>query len=652
MTTKTHLMNSYHLFLSAALLALPAAAQTAATLQVASPDGAVRVTVALAAGGRPTYAVRYRDTELLQPSRLGLRLAGADLSQNLKLAKADAPTKVTDSYQLQTDKRQNCRYQANRRVFRFAGDKGTTLSVVFQVSNDGVAFQYLIEGAAKDVQRLEAEQTSFRLPAGARGWLHPHAKAQTGWAKTQPSYEENYKMGVAAGTPGPLGEGWSFPALFQANKHWVLLTEAGMGRTYCGTHLAQESPGGEYGIALAQAAERTTPEAPAAPESRLPWRTPWRVLVVGNSLAPIVESTLTTDLSAPAVAQPVAVGRPGKSSWSWVLMGDDKTTYDVQRRFIDYAADMGWGYCLVDALWDKQIGYDKMQELAQYARSKKVGLLVWYNSNGSWNEAPQTPKNVLFEAESRRKEFARIKQMGIAGVKIDFFGGDGQSFMNYYQDLLTDAAQAGLLVNFHGTTIPRGWNRTYPNLVSMEAVKGFEFLTFDQNNTDQEPTHCAMLPFARNAVGPMDFTPMAFSEIRGKQRRTSNAFELALSVVFQSGVQHYAEVPEGMAAQPAYVQSFVKQLPPQWADVKLLDGFPGEYAVLARQAPGGGWYVAGINGTDAPKTLQIDLGKLGIKGGTLITDGDTNRSFATRPVSGTTLTVTLPARGGFVVQPK
>jgi hypothetical protein len=644
-------MRTAYLLAGSLLLALNAMAQTTAPLQIASPDGAVRVTVALAAGGRPTYAVRYRDAELLQPSRLGLRLAGTDLSQNLRLEKADAPTKVTDHYQLQTDKRTSCRYEATRRVFRFAAGPGTTLSVVFQVSNDGVAFQYLVEGKAKDVQRITTEQTTFRLPAGARGWLHPHAKAQTGWANTQPSYEEYYKLGVAAGTAGPLGEGWSFPALFQVNKHWLLLTEAGMGRSYCGTHLAQAAPGGEYGVAFAQAAERTTPEAPVTPEGRLPWRTPWRVLVVGSTLAPIVESTLTTDLSAPAVPAPAAVGGPGKSSWSWVLLGDGQTTYDVQRRFIDYAADMGWGYCLVDALWDKQIGYDRMRELAQYARAKNVGLLVWYNSNGHWNKAPQTPTNVLFDAASRRQEFARIREMGIAGVKIDFFGGDGQSFMNYYQDLLTDAARAGLLVNFHGTTIPRGWNRTYPNLVSMEAVRGFEFLTFDQANTDQEPTHCAVLPFTRNAVGPMDFTPMAFSEIKGKQRRTSNAFELALSVLFQSGIQHYAEVPEGMAAQPAYVREFVRGLPPQWQDVKLLDGFPGEYAVLARQAPNGKWYVAGINGTDAPKEIVVDLAKLGLSTGTLIADGETNRRFATRPVSGSSLRLTVPARGGFVVQP-
>ena len=641
-----------HLLAILCLLALPlAAARAAGPVLVSSPDGAVQVTVAVTAQGQPTYAVRYRAAELLRPSRLGLRLAGTDLTQGLRLTKADPQTAVADDYQLATDKRANCRYRANRRVLHFAGAAGTpTLSVVFQVSNDGVAFQYLVEGKSADVQRIMAEGTTFHLAAGTKGWLHPHAVAQTGFANTQPSYEEYYEKGIAAGTPSPLGQGWSFPALFEVGENWVLLTEAGMGRSYCGSHLAHQSPDAEYAVAFPQAPEKTTPTAALLPESRLPWRTPWRVLVVGNSLAPIVESTLTTNVSAPAQTA-LLPEAPGKASWSWVLLGDQNTTYDVQHRFIDYSAAMGWRYCLVDALWDKQIGYDKMQELAQYARSKNVGLLAWYNSNGHWNEAPQTPTHVLFEAESRRKEFARLKQMGIVGIKVDFFGGDGQSFMNYYQDLLTDGAQAGLLLNFHGATIPRGWNRTYPNLMTMEAVRGFEFLTFDQKNTDQEPTHCATLPFTRNAVGPMDFTPMAFSEIRGKQRRTSNAFELALAVVFQSGIQHYAEVPEGMAAQPAYVQDFVKKLPPRWADVKFVAGYPGQYAVLARQDLGGKWYVAGINGSDAPQAIEVDLSKLGITGGTLITDGDTNRSFSTKALAGNTLRLTLPARGGFVVQP-
>ncbi|MCB2380506.1 glycoside hydrolase family 97 catalytic domain-containing protein [Hymenobacter sp. BT635] len=628
-------------------------AQAAEPVLVSSPDGAVQVAVTLAAGGVPTYAVRYGKTEVLRTSRLGLQLAAADLTRNLQLQQAGKVEAVADDYALATDKRSQCRYRANRRAIRFAPVKGLTLSVVFQVSNDGVAFQYLVEGKTTENQRVTAEKTTFYLPAGAKGWLHPHAVVGTGWAKTQPSYEEYYQMGIAAGTSSTLGQGWSFPALFEAAGHWVLLTEAGMGRSYCGAHLGHEAPDAEYSIALAQDRERTTPAAPVLPAGRLPWRTPWRVIVVGNSLAPIVESTLTTDLSAPAYVSKIPVGKPGKASWSWVLKGDPATVYDVQKQFIDYAAAMRWSYCLVDALWDKQIGYDKTAELARYAQSKNVGLLVWYNSNGSWNEAPQTPTNILLDPASRRQEFARIKKMGIQGVKIDFFGGDGQSFMNYYQDLLTDAAQVGLLVNFHGTTIPRGWNRTYPNLMTMEAVRGFEFLTFDQANTDQEPTHCAVLPFTRNAVGPMDFTPVAFSEITGKQRRTSNAFELALAVVFQSGIQHYAEVPEGMEKQPAYVVEFLRSLPGQWADVKFIAGYPGQHAVLARQTADGKWLVAGINGTGAPKTVQLDLAQLGATaGGTLITDGATPRSFATREVSGASVSVTLAPQGGFVLQLK
>ncbi|MBC6605661.1 glycoside hydrolase family 97 catalytic domain-containing protein [Hymenobacter sp. BT188] len=619
-------------------------------ISIASPDGAVRVSVSLGNQGVPVYSVAYKETELLRPSSLGLKLADADLSKGLKLASAGKTAPVTDSYTLTNDKRSTCRYQANRREIAFSGSNGRRISIVFQVSNDGVAFRYVLGGKSKEKQRILAEKTTFKLPTAAKGWLHPHAVAQTGWSNTQPSYEEKYKMAIAVGTPSSLGQGWSFPALFQAAGNWVLLTEAGMERNYGGTHLAHLSPDGEYSIAFAQEREGTTPTASTAPESTLPWSTPWRVLVVGPTLGTIVESTLTTDVSAPAKLKDMAFIKPGKASWSWALLKDEATVYDVQKRFVDYAADMKWRYCLIDALWDKQIGYDKMTELATYARTKNVDLLVWYNSNGNWNKAPQTPINVLFEPASRKKEFARLQQMGIKGVKIDFFGGDGQSMMNYYQDLLDDAAQAKLLVNFHGTTIPRGWTRTYPHLMTMEAVRGFEFLTFAQADADDQSTHCAMLPFTRNAVGPMDFTPVCFSEIPKVNRLTTNGFELALSVLFQSGIQHYVEVPEGMQKQPPYVVNFMRNLPPSWDDVKFLDGFPGEYAVVARKA-NNKWYVAGINGTPTDRTITLDLSKLGAtKGGTLITDGTTNRDFSTRSFTGTSLTLPVKARGGFVIE--
>ncbi|WP_426058198.1 glycoside hydrolase family 97 catalytic domain-containing protein [Hymenobacter sp. B1770] len=620
-----------------------------APIVIHSPDGAVKVTVSVTDQGTPVYSIAYNNAEVIQTSRLGLQLAGADYTQGLALTSAGKARLLTDAYTLTNDKRANCRYEANRRELAFAGSRGRKITIVFQVSNDGVAFRYLLPGKSKEMQRVLSESTTFHLPVAARGWLHPHAVAQTGWANTQPSYEEYYQLGIAAGTPSTLGQGWSFPALFQAGGNWVLLTEADMGRSYCGTHLAHLAPDGEYGVALAQAQEGTTPTAPVLPESTGPLQTPWRVIVLGQSLGTIVESTLTTDLSAPSKIRETAFVQPGKAAWSWALLQDKATVYEVQKRFINYAADMKWRYCLIDALWDTQIGYERVAELATYARTKNVDLLLWYNSNGSWNKAPQTPTNVLFDPVSRKKEFARLQQMGIKGVKIDFFGGDGQSMMGYYQDLLDDAAQAKLLVNFHGTTLPRGWTRTYPHLMTMEAVRGFEFLTFDQANTDQEPSHCAVLPFTRNAVGPMDFTPVCFSEIPNRKRVTTNGFELALSVVFQSGIQHYVEVPEGMAQPPPYVVNFLRNLPARWDDVKFLDGFPGEFAVVARQTKGK-WYVAGINGNAVDKTITLDLSKLGATGGTLITEGSTARNFSTRRVSGTTLTLPLKARGGFVLE--
>ncbi|WP_320053292.1 glycoside hydrolase family 97 catalytic domain-containing protein [uncultured Acetobacteroides sp.] len=619
-------------------------------VEVASPNKSIKLKFTVDKGGVPTYLVFCNDSLVVKESKLGLVMGEADLSKGLSIAKVGKVEKITDSYTLLNDKRSRCTYSANRCVVAFGAKQSIKPSIIFQVSNDGVAFRYLLEGAQKGVKHIVKENTSFCFPTSAKGWLHPHAEAQTGWSNTQPSYEEYYKMNIPVGTPSELKQGWSFPALFQSAGHWVLITETDMSRSYCGSHLGNPTPNGEYSIAFAQEKERTSAAAPLLPESTLPWTSPWRVIEVGKSLSTIVESTLPTDLSSPAKKIDYSFVQPGKSSWSWVLLNDGATTYDVQKQFIDYASQMGWRYCLVDALWDTQIGYDKIAELAAYAKGKNVGLLLWYNSNGSWNKAPQTPLNRIYDAATRRMEFERISKMGIKGVKIDFFGGDGQSFMAYYQDILDDAAKAGLVVNFHGATIPRGWTRTYPNLVSMESVRGFEYLTFDQNNTNEEPTHCAVLPFTRNAIGPMDFTPVCFSEIPGKKRISSNGFEIALSVIFQSGVQHYAEIPSGMNSQPSYVVDFMRNLPLRWDDVKLIDGFPGEYAVVARRA-GSSWYVGGINGTSADKHLTLDLSVLGnVKGGTVIADGESARAFTTYELKGSKLDITVKPRGGFVVK--
>ena len=620
-------------------------------VNVFSPDQSIRVDFKLDSAGIPLYSIFKDDQPVLEPSVLGLKTNQADLSGNLQVASITPIEKVTDDYSLLSDKKSQCHYEANRAVIKFKAIEGRQLSIIFQVSNDGVAFRYLVEGASDSIETIQQENTTFNFPEQATAWLHPQAVAQSGWANTQPSYEEHYQMEIPVGTLSNYGQGWSFPALFHSNEKWVLLSETDMGRNYCGCHLADQSPNGEYSIAFAQRPERTTPDAALNPEGSLPIQSPWRTIEIGDSLGTIIESTMATDLSTPSKLDDTSFVKNGKASWSWVLLKDDSTIYKVQKEFIDYAANMHWQYCLVDALWDTQIGYDKIAALSKYAQSKNVGLILWYNSNGNWNKAPQTPRNKLFDPESRQKEFARIHDMGIKGVKIDFFGGDGQSFMNYYQDLLEDAAKYDLMVNFHGATIPRGWTRTYPNLVTMEAVRGFEFITFEQSNADAEPTHCAMLPFARNAIGPMDFTPVCFSEIPNIKRVTRNGFELALSVVFQSGIQHIAEIPRGMAKQPDYVVDFMKQVPAHWDDIKFIDGYPGKYVALARKN-GDKWYIAGINGETKMQTVVIDLSKLGdYNGGTLISDGDTPRKFSKTELEGSTLGIMMKPYGGFVFIP-
>jgi len=370
-----------------------------------------------------------------------------------------------------------------------------------------------------------------------------------------------------------------------------------------------------------------------------------------GSLKTIIESTLGTDLAKPAMKLDSSFIKPGKASWSWINSKDDSIVYSEQKRYIDYAHNMHWQYCLIDVDWDTKIGYEKIKELADYAATKNVGLLLWYNSAGDWNTTPYHPRSMLLTHEQREKEFGRLKSMGIKGVKIDFFGGDGQSMIKYYHDILLDAAQYKLLVNFHGATLPRGWARTYPHLMSTEAVRGFEMVTFDQRDADREATHCAMLPFTRNAFDPMDFTPMNLNKVYTHvQRRTTSGFELALSILFLSGIQHYAESPAGISLMPDYVKTFLTDLPTYWDDVKFIDGYPGKYLVVARRS-GGRWYIAGINGENTEKVLSLDLSFLGNKKGRIISDADEPRTFTNKETTldaGRT-TVTMKPQCGFVI---
>jgi alpha-glucosidase len=617
-----------------------------------SPNGRLAVDLSIDAEGTPRYEVRLDGKVVLMPSRLGLVRDDADFSRALELVRELPVERVTDDYELPTSKRRLNRYVANRRVIDLTAASGEHLHVIFQVSDDGVAFRYRFPHTSSKVHRLTSEASSFHFLPDTQAWLQPMSMAKTGYKGSNPAYEELYEKEIPAGTPSPTGAGWVYPALFRSGDVWLLVSESSLPRTYCGTRLHSSWLSTEYTVGFPHSLERIA-NGPVNPQSTLPWLTPWRLIVVGT-LKTIVESTLGTDLAdAPDPNAIAPRDGPGKASWSWPLLGDDQTTFDVQKRFIDYAAEMGWRYTLVDALWDRQIGYGKLKELVDYARDKGVRILVWYNSAGDWNQTPQTPRNLMLTHESRIREFERLKTMGVAGLKIDFFSGDGQSVIAYYHDILEDAAPYGFLMNFHGATLPRGWHRTYPFLMTVEAIRGLEFVTFAQKNAEDEPTHAAMLPFTRNVFDPMDYTPVVLDRINRIERRTSSAFQLALSVLFTSGIQHYAEVPEGMARAPHYVRDFLRQVPSVWDGVKFVDGFPGKYAAVARQGDGR-WYLAGINAETADRTLTLSLADIPVQGsGTIITDGDERnlsfRSDQVRLSAEKKLVVTLKGRGGFVI---
>jgi alpha-glucosidase len=635
-------MTKLTLIPAALILAFPAAHAAPLT----SPDRHISVEVRVTPSRTLEYTVRRDNQPVILPSSLGLRLEGADLSDNLALAQTSPVRAVSEDYELATGKKRKVSYRANEQVVTVRNAKGQALDVAFRVSNDGVAFRYVVRDAGLPLKKFVAESTAFAFDKGAKAWLQPVAVAQSGWGNVNPSYEEHYQREIAVGTPSPMA-GWVFPALFRTGATWVALTEANMDGTWHASRLEAQSPGGVYRVGPPMAAEVKTGEGLLA-ETNGTLTSPWRVIALG-SLPVVMESTLGTDLAAPAIAFDKAKVLPGHASWSWALLKDDATEFATQKRFIDYAVDMGWDYTLVDAEWDKRIGYEKMAELARYATSRGIGLLAWYNSSGDWNKVVFTPKSQLLTHEQRVAEFARIARMGIKGIKVDFFNGDGRSMIQYYIDIMNDAAQAGLLVNFHGATLPRGWHRTWPNLMTAEAVRGFEFTTFDQKDEDVVATHAAMLPFTRNLFDPMDFTPMVFGDIPKIRRTTRNGFELAESVLFVSGIQHYAEIPEGMAKAPGYVKDFLRALPRSWDDVKFVAGYPGRSAVIARRS-GNAWYVAGFNGDDKEATLDLDLAFLAGREGRLITDGAGEREFAQATLKGGRQKVSIKARGGFVAR--
>ena len=578
--------------------------------QITSPDGKLVVTVA-DMDGRPSYSVSYDNVLFLKPSPLGMIANIGDFSSGMSLEKNVSTNKIDETYELASIKKSKVHYVANEAVFSFTQQGKTIYDVIFRISNNDVAFKYRMYPQGETLSCvIKKEATGFAFPDGTTTFLCPQSKPMGGFARTSPSYETSYTADDAAGKNG-WGEGYTFPCLFRnGDNGWVLVSETGVNGGYCASRLLGHKEG-VYTIGFPQEGEANG-NGTVSPGIALPGETPWRTITVGKTLAPIVETTVPFDVVKPLYS---AKGEYtyGRGSWSWIIGMDGSTNYKEQLRYIDFSAAMGYQSVLVDALWDKQIGRDKIEELAKYGKNKGVALYLWYNSNGYWNDAPQTPRSIMDNAIARRKEMKWMQSIGIRGIKVDFFGGDKQMTMQLYEDILSDANEYGLLVIFHGCTLPRGWERMYPNFASSEAVLASENLHFSQGSCDNEAFNATLHPFIRNTVGSMDFGGSALNKYynadnapRGSRRVTSDVYALATAVLFQSPVQHFALAPNNLTDAPSWAIDFMKEVPTTWDEVRFIDGYPGKYVILARRH-GDKWYIAGVNAQKETLKLKVNL---------------------------------------------
>lgn len=634
------------------LTALPLAA-SAATLR--SPDGRLTLNTALE-NGRPVYSVSYDGKTILENSPLGFTANIGNFRSGLSLVGEKTGT-VAKSFDQDRIKRSHIDWNANSLTEEFRNEKGLKFSIEWQVGDNDLAFRYLIpvEGDTRSII-IEKEASGYRFPDFTTTFLTPQSDAMIGWKRTKPSYEENYKADAPLTEKSQYGHGFTFPALFRVGDNgWALLTETGVDGNFCASRLS-DLHDGVFSIEYPMP-EENNGNGSANPAMGLPGATPWRTITVGNSLKPIVETTIPWNLVEPLYAAKSEV-KPGRGTWSWLMWQDNSINMEDQKKYIDLAAAMGYENALIDNWWDTKIGKKGIEELVEYARSKGVNVMLWYSSSGWWNDIEQGPVNVMSRPIPRKKAMEWMNKIGVKGIKVDFFGGDKQETMRLYEDILSDANDYGISVIFHGCTMPRGWERMYPNYVGSEAVLASENLMFSQDFCDAEDFNATLHPFIRNAAGIMEYGGTVLNKRfsrgndKGNTRRTSDAFQLALAILFQNPVQNFALAPNNLTDAPAEAIAFMKDVPTTWDETLFIDGYPGKYVVLARRH-GDTWYIAGVSAEEKPLKLNLDLPML--QKGQEVTvwqeNGKTPLTAKTLKVKNPVkVPVTLTKRDGFVIK--
>jgi hypothetical protein len=662
---------------------------TSPSWTVSSPDRQIQVELAV----RPVatdakqswlhYRVRRSGDVAVDWSPLGLHYGDADFGSGLRVVSTQTEP-YTDDYRLMHGKASQIAVRANRLTIETVGANEARMQLVFHVQNDGVGFRYEIpkQAALPASAKVTQEYTGFRIPSGARAWLQ---------RQTLPgSYESGFAGGPAGVDaqvfPRPREPNWTrdkpalnafmFPALFALpakNPLHVFITEAALDANYVPMRLDGTVRDGLYTL------DFPTDEEPAKPEYRdgpgrfpivsLPFKSSWRALAIGD-LNAIVKTTIVTDLAQPldevfGGTLPAWV-KPGVATWDWYYYrrarGNEPkgpATGDLarQKRYVDAAAAFGWNYVLVDAGWPKWQGadpYDQLRELTRYAAQRGIGVEVWYHSHRTETPAGLHGKGNLRDRDARLAEFALLANIGVKAIKVDFWDSDHQVFIARRLEMLADAAKYQIMVNFHGDTLPRGWERRFPNYMTSEAVYGAEAL----------PTalHDVRLTFTRNVVGPMDFTPVALQDAL-EVRDISFAHSIAEAVAFQSGIQHFGDAADredagyrAVFASYPIVFDLLRAIPAAWDETRLLSGDPDSHIVIARRK-GDNWYVAGLNGEEQTHAVTFRPSDLGFTGAVQLvlakdgTDRGNNFAVDTRTIDAATpIAVDMRYMGGFLAR--
>jgi alpha-glucosidase len=577
-------------------------------------------------------------TEAIPRIDLGLVRSDQEFSKDLKFLKASKPVLINERYETPHGKKSVCTNSANEVTLSFENKDKVKMNIIIRAYNDGLAFRYEFPGK-EGTFVIKDELTAYSIPRETMRWME----------KWNPANEGYY---TAMGAGSILSQEWCYPALFNTSDKacWFLLHEADVTSNYCGTKLSNKADSNSYKLTFPDPKDGRGLGV-SQPTITLPWKSPWRVVIMG-SLQDIVASTLVDDVSTPSLVKNSSWIKPGLVSWNYWSSNHGTKDYKIVCAFADLAAAMNWPYTLLDWEWDSMSNGGNLDDALKYIHSKGIKPLMWYNSGGPHTGVTSTPRDRMLTHENRVEEFTKLKKLGVAGVKIDFFESEKQDMIKYYLDILEDAAKFEMMVYFHGCVVPRGWARTYPHLMTYEGVRGAEWYNNVPDFTMAAPEHNSILPFTRNVIGAMDYTPVTFTNSQ-YPHVTSFGHELALSVLFESGLQHLADRPAGYYQLPDAVRTFLKTVPNAWDDTKLLDGYPGREAIIARRK-GNAWYIGGINSEmrrEKTKKIKFDFLKDSTNYKlTLIADGEHDKDFSVQNLVVTkesTVDIKMLRRGGF-----